>query len=132
MVWLVILSELLPGAVKAGLHRGNGDGKGVGDLGVTAALLDEGQERPVLWAKLGQRMAEGVELLGVHRPRGLRHILVLGSEGQEDAAQLLAPEVVDAGVARKAKKPGLKLRRGLETLEGADHLDEDLLGEVLH
>jgi hypothetical protein len=132
MVWLIILSELLAGAVQAGLYRGDGDGKGIGDLGMAATLLDQGEEGAILGPKLGEGMAEGIELLGVDRARRFGDIFVLRGKGHEDAPQLLPPEVVDAGVARQPEEPRLELGRGLEAVEGANHLDKYLLRNIFH
>ena len=99
---------------------------------MTAALLHEREERAVLGAKLRERMAQRVELLGVHRAGRLGDVLMLLAERQENPAQLLPAELIDARVAREAEEPRLKLRRSLQAIDRAHHLDEDLLREVLH
>jgi hypothetical protein len=76
-------------------------------------------------------MTQGIEFLGTDRTRRLRNIFVLFAEGQENPAQFLPPQLVDARVSRQAEQPGFKLRGRLQTIEGANHLDENLLGEVL-
>jgi len=99
---------------------------------MAATLLDEGKERPVLGPKLRQRVPECIEFLGIHGAFRLGHIFMLRGEGQEDPAQLLAAEVVDAGVARQAEEPGLELLGGLKPVQGADHFNKYLLGNIFH
>lgn len=77
-------------------------------------------------------MPERIEFLGVDGPRRLGNIFVLLTERQENPAQLLAAELVDASVAREPEEPRLKLRRRLQAIERPHHLDENLLRQVLH
>jgi hypothetical protein len=126
-----VFAKVFARAVEASFHCGNAGIEGLGNFGVTAAFLHEGEERAVLRAELGERVAEGIELLGVDGAGGLGNIFVLVAEREEDPAQLLAAQLVDAGVAGEAEEPGLKLRRRLQTIQRADHLDEDLLGQIL-
>ena len=56
---------------------------------------------------------------------------MLFSERKENTPKLLAPKMIDAGVAREPEEPGLKLGRRLEPVNRPHHLDEDLLGQVL-
>ena len=79
---VVELAKLFAGTMEAGLHGRDACPEGLGDLGVAAALLDEREERAVLGAELGEGVAEGVELLGVHGARGLGDVLVLRGEGR--------------------------------------------------
>jgi hypothetical protein len=132
MVRLVVFPEVFASAMKTGLHGGDAGAKGFGDLGVTAAFLHEGKENAVLRTKLGKSVTESIEFLGIDGSAGLRHVFVLGRERQKDAAEFLAPQVVDAGVAREAEEPRLKLLRRMQTRERPDHLDKDELREVLH
>src|SRR5271157_2476013 len=131
LIAVVVYSQLFAGAVEARLDGRHARPEGLGDLGMAAALLHEREERAVARPKLGERVSESVELLRVHGPRRLGHILVLGRERDEDPAQLLAPQVVDAGVAREPEKPGLELLGRLEPRNGAGHLDEHHLRQVL-
>jgi hypothetical protein len=117
--------------VKASFHRGNTGGQYFSYFGMAAAFLNEGQQSPVLRAKLGERVTEGIELLGIDRAAGLGNVFVLIPEREENPPQLLATQLVDAGVAREPEKPRLELRRRLQAIQGADHFDEDLLREVL-
>ena len=126
-----MFAKVFTGAMKASLHRGYGGIESFGDFGVTAALLHKGKERAILRAKLAEGMAERVEFLGVHRPGGFGDIFVLFAEGQKNAPEFLAPELVDAGIAREAEQPRFKLRRGLQPVDGTHHFDKDLLGQIL-
>lgn len=98
---------------------------------MAAPFLDEGQQRPVLGPQLGECMAQCVQLLGIDRARRLRNVFVLLTEGQENPAKLLAPQLIDARIPREAKEPRFKLRRRLQTIQCADHFDEHLLRQVL-
>ena len=129
---LVVLTKMLPRAVQASLHRGHAGGEDRGDLGMAAPFLHEGEQRAILRPQVLEGVPQRVEFLGVDRSRRLGDILVLRGEGQEDPPQLLAAQLVDAGVAGETEKPRLELRGSLQAVDGADHLDEDLLAEVLH
>ena len=87
---------------------------------------------PASDAQVLERVPQGVELLGVDRAGRLGDVLVLRGERQEDPPQLLPAQLVDAGVAGETEQPRLELRRGLQAADRADHLDEDLLAEILH
>ncbi len=127
-----MFSQMLTGAVETSFYGSHTRAKGLGNLSVAAAFLHEGEEGAILGAKLGKGVAEGIELLGIHRAGRLGHILVLGRERGEYPPQLLPAEVVDAGVASEAEEPRLELGRSLQAVEGPNHLDEDLLREVLY
>ena len=126
-----MFAKVFARAMKASLHCGNAGIEGLGNFGVAAAFLHEGEERAVLRAELGERVAEGIEFLGVDGARRLGDVFVLVAEREKNAAEFLAAKLVDAGIAREAEEPRLKLRRRLQTVERADHLDEDLLGQIL-
>ncbi len=127
-----MFAEVLSRAMKTGLHRGDADVEDFGNLGVAASFLDERKQSPVLRPELGERMAQRVKLLGVDRAGRLGDVLVLLPERQENPAQLLPAQLIDAGVAREAKEPRLKLRRSLQAIDRPHHLDEDLLRKILH
>jgi hypothetical protein len=131
MVGLVVFAKVLAGAVKASLHGSHRSIERFGNFGVTAPLLHERQQRPVLRAELGERVAESVELLRVDGAGRFGNVFVFLPKGQEDPPQFLAAELVDAGVAREAKEPRLELRRRLEPVDRPHHFDENLLGQVL-
>ena len=124
--------EMFASAMQAGFYRGHAGAEGLGNFGVGAAFLDESQQDPVLGAKLGESVTEGIEFLGTHRARGFRDILVLRRKGEKDAAEFLPAKVIDAGVAGEAEEPRLKLLGRLEANEGADHFDKDELRQILH
>jgi hypothetical protein len=132
MLGLVMFAKVFARPVKASLHCGDAGRKDFGDFGMAAALLDQREQGAILRPELAERMAEGIELLGVNRAGRFRDILMFLSEGQKDPTQLLAPQLIDAGVPREPEQPRLELRRGLQPVERPDHLDEDLLGQVLH
>jgi hypothetical protein len=127
-----MLAKVLARAVEASFHRDDTGLKGFGNFGVAAPLLHQREERAIMRAELGERVAEGVEFLEVHGAGRLGDVFVLFAKRQENAAQFLAPELVDAGVAREAEEPRLELRGRLQPVKGADHFDEDLLREILH
>jgi hypothetical protein len=121
---------MFTGAVQSSLHRGNRGSQGFGDFAVAAAFLDQGEQCAILGAELIQRMAKGVEFLGIHRAIRLRNILMLRGEGQKDTAKFLAAKMIDASIAGQAEKPGFKLGRSLQAVECANHFDENLLSYV--
>ena len=127
-----MLAKVFTRTVEASFHRGDTRIENLGDFRMAAAFLHEGEERAVLRPQLRQRMPERVQLLRIDRAGRLGDVLVLLAKGQEDPAQLLPAQLVDAGVAREAEEPGLELRGGLEPVDRPDHLDENLLGEILH
>jgi hypothetical protein len=130
MVGLIMLAEMFARTVEASFHRGDTGGKNFGDFGVTAALLDQREQRAVLRAKLRERMTQRIEFLGIDRAGRLGNIFVLLAEGEKNAPQFLTPQLVDARVACQPEKPRFELRRRLQTIQGADHLDKNLLREV--
>jgi len=132
MVRLVMLAKVFTRTVKASFHCGDTSGKYVSNLGMAAAFLHQRQQGAVLGPELGQRVAEGVELLGVHRAGRFGDVFVFLAEGLENAPQLLAAELVDAGIAGEPEEPRFELRGSLEPVDRPDHFDEDLLREVLH
>src|SRR5256885_395372 len=132
MFRLVMLAKMFARAVEASFHRGDTGVESLGNLGVAATFLHEGQERAILRTELAQRMAQGIELLGVDRARRLGNVFVLFAEGEKNPPQFLPTQLIDARVARESEKPRLELRRRLQTIECSNHLDEHLLGEVLH
>lgn len=125
-----MLAKMLTRTVKASFHRSDTRIENFSDLRMTAALLDQRQQRTILGPELGERVPKGIQLLRVHGAWRLGNIFVLLAKGKKDATQLLPTELVDAGVSRQAKQPGLKLRRRLQTIDGSDHLDKHLLGQV--
>lgn len=127
-----MFAQVFARTMQAGFHGRNTGGQNFGDLGMAAAFLDEGEQRTILGAQLGERMAQGVEFLGAHGAGGLGDVFVFLPERDKDPPEFLAPQLIDAGVAREPEQPRLELRRRLQTIEGADHLDEHLLGEILH
>lgn len=118
--------------VETGLHRGDADVENIGNFGVTPALLHKGEQRAVLWAELRERVPERIQFLGINRPGRFGDVFVLVAKGEENSPQLLPPQLVDAGVAREPKQPRFKLGRRLQAIYRPHHLDEDLLGKVLH
>ncbi len=127
-----MFAKVFPRPMEASFDGGDARVERLRDLGVAAAFLDEGEQGAVLRAKLGERVAERVEFLGVDRAGRLGDVLVFLAKREKNAAEFLAAELVDAGVAREAEEPRLELRRGLQTVERADHLDKDLLRQILH
>jgi hypothetical protein len=125
-----MFAKVFTSAMKASLHRGDSGIEGLGDFRVTAALLHQSEQSPVLGPELLKRMPERIEFLGIDRAGRLGDIFVLFTERQKDAAQLLPAKLVDAGVTREPEEPRLKLRRSLQAVDRAHHLDEDLLREI--
>ncbi len=126
-----MISKMFASAVETSFHRGNAGAKGLGDLRMTATFLHQSQEGAILRPELGEGVPQCVELLGIDGAGRLRDVFMLGRKRQKNAAQLLAAEVVDARVARESKEPRFKLLGCLQPVEGADHFDEDELGDVL-
>lgn len=127
-----MLAKMFSRAVEASFHRGDTCVESFGDLRMAAALLDQRQQGAILRPELRQRVAQCIELLGINRPRRLRNIFVLLTEGEKNTAQLLPAQLIDARVAREAKQPRLELRGGLQTIESANHFNEHLLRQILH
>jgi hypothetical protein len=126
-----MLAKVFTCAVEASFHRGNTGIESLGNLGVAAAFLDERKEGAILRPQLRQSVTQGIEFLGIHRPRRFGNVFVLLPEGQKNSAQLLPPQLIDAGVPRQTKQPRFKLRRRLQAIDGANHFDEHLLRQVL-
>ena len=118
-----MLAKVFTRTVEASFHRGDTGAESLGNFGVAAALLDEREQRAVLGSELREGVAQRVELLGIHRTRRLGNIFVLLAKRQENPAQFLPAELIDAGVAREPEKPRLKLRRLLQAIDGAHHFD---------
>jgi len=94
-----MLAKVLTRTVEASFHRGDTGGKDFGDLRMAAAFLNQGEQGAILGAELVERVAQGIEFLGINRARGLRDILVLDPERQKDPAEFLATELINAGIA---------------------------------
>ncbi len=108
-----MLAKMFARAVEASFHRGDTGIESFGNFRVAATFLHEGEERAILRAELGERVAERIELLGIDRAGRLGDVLVLITKRQENPAQFLAAELIDAGVAREAEQPRFKLCRRL-------------------
>lgn len=127
-----MLAKLLAGTMEARLDGCNAGFERFRNFGMTAPLLHKGKKRAILRSELGNGIAKGIQFLRVNGAQRFRHILMLGRERKKYPAQLLPAQMVDAGVAGQAEKPGFKLRGGLKAVYGADHFDENLLGKILH
>jgi hypothetical protein len=125
-----MLAKVFARAVEASFHRGDTGIESLGNLGMTAPFLHERKQGPILRPQLAQRVAERIEFFGIHRAGRFRNILMLLPEGQEDAPQLLAPQLIDARVPGEPEQPRLELRGSLQAIDGANHLDEDLLRQI--
>ena len=125
-----MLTKVFARAVKASFHCGNTCGQNFGDFRMAAALLHQREEGAVLRAKLGECVTQGIQFLGIDRARGFWNVFVLFAKRLKNPAQFLPAELVDAGVARQPEQPRLELRRRLQTIQGADHLDKNLLRQV--
>jgi hypothetical protein len=130
MVGLVVFAKMFAGAMKASLHGSHGGIESFGDFRVTAALLHQSEECPVLRAQLSESVPQSVQFLGIDGSGWFGDIFMLFTEGEKDAPELLAAELVDAGIAGEAEEPRFELRRRLQAVDRTDHLDEDLLGQV--
>ena len=95
------------------------------------AFLRQREQGPVGRTQARQRVTQRVELLRVHRAGRFRNVRVLRREGRENPPQPLAPQVIDAGVAREPEEPGLELRRIVQSIQTPHHLDEDCLRQIL-
>jgi hypothetical protein len=126
----VVLAKVLPGAVEASFHRGDTGLESLSYFGMAPAFLNQRQQRSILRPQLRQGMPEGIQFLGVHRSGRLRDVFVLFPKRQKNAPQLLPAQLVDTGVAGQPEQPRLKLGRRLQTIQGSDHFDEDLLGQI--
>ena len=131
MFGLVMLAKVFARAVEASFHRGDTGSENFGDFGVAASFLDEREQRAVLRTELRERVTQGIQFLRIDRAGWFWNVFVLLAERQENPPQLLAAQLIDAGVAREPEQPRLELRRRLQAIERTHHLDEDLLREVL-
>jgi len=125
-----MFAQVLAGAMQPRLYGGDAGGENFGDFRMAAAFLDQGEQGTILGTELVERVAEGIEFFGINRARGLGNVLVLGPERQKNPAEFLAAELINAGIAGETEQPGFELGRRLETIDGPDHLDEDLLGKI--
>ena len=125
-----MLAKMFARTVEASFHRGDTSGECFGDLGVAAAFLHEREQRTILRAELREGMAQRIQLLCIDRTGWLWNVFVLFAERQENPPQLLAAELINAGVAREPEEPRLELRGRLQAIDGTDHLDENLLREI--
>jgi hypothetical protein len=125
-----MLAKVLTCAVEASFHRRDTSGKGFSDFGVTPALLDQGEQRTILWPQLGERVPKGIELFRINCSRRFGNVFVFLAKWEENAPQFLAPQLIDTRVAREPKQPGLELGWCFQTIYRADHLDKNLLSEV--
>jgi len=132
MVRLVVFAKVFTCSMEASLHGGDRGIERLGNFRVAAALLHQRQQRPVLWAKLFERVPQGIQLLGTDSTGRFRDVFVFLPERQKNPAQLLAAQLINARVTRQAEEPRLELGRGLQTVDRSDHLDENLLGQILH
>ena len=132
MFGLIMLAKMFTRTVEASFHRGNTRREDIGNLGMASAFLDQRKQRAVLGPQLGQGVAQGVELLGSDRAPRFGNVFVLFAEWQKNPPQFLPPQLIDARIPREPEQPGFKLGGCLQMLQGADHLDKDLLGEILH
>ena len=126
-----MLAKVFARAVEASFHRGNTGIKSFGNFRMTTPFLDECKQRAVLRPQLSERMPQRIELFGIHCSRRLGNVLMLLPKRQENPPQLLPAQLIDAGVAREPEQPRLELRGRLQPIERADHLDENLLREIL-
>ena len=126
-----MLAKVFARAVEASFHRGNTGIESFGNFRMTTSFLDERKQRAVLRPQLSERMPQRIELFGIHCSRRLGTVLMLLAKRQEDPSQLLPTQLIDAGVAREAEQPRFELRGRLQPIERADHLDENLLREIL-
>jgi hypothetical protein len=127
-----MLAKMFPRTVEASFHRGDTGFESLGNFGMTAPLLDQRQERTILRPQLGQSMAKRVEFLGIHRAGRFGNVFMLFPKRQKNPPQLLPAQLVNTRIPGQSKQPRLKLRRSLQTIQSPDHLDKDLLGQVLH
>lgn len=125
-----MFAQVLAGAMQPRLYGRDAGGENFGDFRMAAAFLNQGEQGAILGTELVERVAQGIEFLGVNRARGLGNILVLGPERQKYPAEFLAAELINAGIAGETEQPGFELGRRLETIDGSNHLDEDLLGKI--
>jgi hypothetical protein len=132
MVRLVVFAKVFSGTVEASFHGGDGRIERFGNLRMAATFLHEREQSAVLWTQLFERVPQGIQLLGADSTGWLRDVFVFLPERQKYPAQLLAAQLVNAGIARQPKEPRLELGRCLQTVDRSYHLDENLLGQILH
>jgi hypothetical protein len=131
MLWLIMLAQVFARAVEASFHRGNTGVESLSDLRMTASFLDECKQSSILRPQLPERVTQRIEFFGIDGTRRLGNIFMLLAERQKNTPQLLAPQLIDARVARESEQPRLELRRRLQAIDGANHFDEDLLRQIL-
>jgi hypothetical protein len=124
--------EVFPGAMQTGFHRRDTGGENFGNFGMAPALLHQREQRTILGPKLREGVAQRIELLRIDGSRRLGNVFVFRPERQENPAEFLAAELINAGIAREPKKPRLELGGGLKSIEGTDHLDEHLLCKIFY
>ena len=129
-MWLVMLAKMFTRAMEASFHRGYTGTESFGNLGMTATFLDECKQGAILRPELGQRVAQRIELLRIHRTGRLGDVFVLLAERQENPPQLLPPELIDARISCEAEQPRFELGGRLKTIDGSNHLDEHLLRQI--
>ncbi len=117
--------------MQASLHCCDGNGENFRYLGVAAPFLHQGQQRAILGTELSQGVTQGVQLLAINGPGGFRDVFVLFTKREEYPPEFLAAKLVDARVAGEPEQPGFELRGRLQTIQGANHLNEYLLRQVL-
>ena len=125
-----MLAKMFACAMEASLHRSDASFERFSDLRMTTPFLHQGKQRAVLRSELRQRMTQGVEFLGINRPGRLRNVFVLLAKREKNPTQLLPPQLVDTRVTRESEKPRLELGGSLQAIDGTDHLDEHLLGQI--
>lgn len=127
-----MFAEVFARAVEPSLHGSHTGRQNLGNLCMAPAFLNEREKRPILGTKLGQGVTQSVQFLRVDGPRRLRNIFVLFAERQKDTPQLLPAQLVNAGVTRQSEEPRLELCGRLQTIQSTDHLNKNLLGQVLN
>ena len=127
---LVVFAKMFPRTVEASFHRGDAGVESFRYFGMAAAFLNQCEKSSILRPQLSQRVPQRVQLLRINRTGRLRNILMLFAEGQENPAQLLPTQLIDAGVTREAEQPRFELGGSLKTIDGSNHLDEHLLRQV--
>ena len=128
---LVVLAKMFARAVKASFHRRDTGVESLGNLRMAATFLNQREQSPILRPELRQRMAEGVEFLGIHRAGRFRNVFMLFTKGEKNPPQLLPAQLIDTRVPREPEQPRLELRGCLQAIERANHLDEHLLRQIL-
>lgn len=127
---LVVFAKMFPRAVEASFHRRDASVESFRYFGMAAAFLNQCEQSSILRPQLSQRVPQRVELLRIDRTGRLRNILMLFPERQENPAQLLATQLINACIPRESEEPRLELGRRLQTIKSPDHLDEHLLRQI--